>query len=71
MGTNGVTESLCHNESLFDLSLEREKSNGKVFGYLFKIFKFYVHTFCVEISGHGSECRSSERPKLALVQPIT
>ena len=27
--------------------------------------------FCDEISGHGSECRSSERPKVALVQPIT
>ena len=30
-----------------------------------------MHTFCAEISGHGSECRSSERLKLALIQPIT
>ena len=30
-----------------------------------------MRNFYVEISGHGSECRSSERPKVALVHPIT
>ena len=30
-----------------------------------------MHVFCVEISSHGRECRSSDRSKLALVQLIT
>ena len=31
----------------------------------------YVSTFCVEINSHGSECSSSERSKLSLVQRNT
>ena len=30
-----------------------------------------MRNLCVEISDHGRECRSSEMPKFALVQPIT
>ena len=71
MGTNEVTESLRHKENLFDLTLARKASNAAVCKQVLQTFKIYMNTFCVEISGHGSEYRSSERPKLALMQPIT
>ena len=73
MGTNEVTESQRDRgrSSLFDLPVEQKTSNGTVCSHFVKLFEFYVHAFCVKISSHGRECRSSERPKLALMQLIT
>ena len=70
MGTNEVTESLHHNDNLFHLRLERKTMNDTGCNIFGKIFQFCMHNFCVAISDHGRECRSSERPKFALVQPI-
>ena len=56
---------------LFDPPLERDKSNDAGCNHFSQIFKFDLHTFCNATSGHGSECRSSKMPKLALVQLIT
>ena len=36
-----------------------------------QVLKFYVHACCVGISGHGSEYRAGERPKLSVVQPVS
>lgn len=38
--------------------------------HLVQVFFIHIHTFCIEIGGHGSK-PSSERPRSALVQLIT
>ena len=44
----------------------RRKLSQRLLILIFNSF----NTFCVKISGHGSKCHSSERPKFALVQPF-
>ena len=56
---------------IFNLPLERKQSNDTGCNQFVVIIYYYLYTPCVEISGYGSENRSSERPKLALVQLIT
>ena len=68
MGTNDVTESLRHNENLSDLPFERKTVNHT--GCTSYKYSSSTYILFAEISSHGSECRSSERPKLAPLQPI-
>ena len=58
-----------HNPQLYLMS-ERQR-HIPVISTSYKLFYSCVHTFCVEISGHGIECRTSEMSKLAPLQPIT
>ena len=71
MDTNKAIESRRHNENLFNPLLEIKTSDDAYYNHSIQIFQVLLRTFCVEISGHGSECSSSELSNFSLMQPIT